>query len=204
MPTPIYRQCRPPSGTEGVLRKVRKMKIPTGSKDFFFRFHWEVLPVKVWQTKKQFILHSTMVDQLHSLCRRRRNACACFPALQEGNPILGSIQKHPRRRSKPTLDPAEIFGLQTAHRPEAVASLVILALHSLWTFRTEYMEGQPDPTPPIDRFREKLSWTLSVLPEEDTAGYWRQVSDKLKDGAITTRRQVYGCRASFCLHGAIG
>ncbi|CAN7945740.1 unnamed protein product [Ixodes hexagonus] len=55
LPVPLYRQCASAPSPSDVFKQLRKLPVPTSSKDFFVRFHVEVLPVKVWLDKKGFL-----------------------------------------------------------------------------------------------------------------------------------------------------
>ncbi|CAN8002305.1 unnamed protein product [Ixodes pacificus] len=52
LPVPLYRQRVNAPNSFDVFKQLRKLPVPTSSKDFFVRFHVEVLPVKVWLDKK--------------------------------------------------------------------------------------------------------------------------------------------------------
>ncbi|CAN8006644.1 unnamed protein product [Ixodes hexagonus] len=54
IPPPLY---RPPDGSLGespVFKRLRKYPVKTSTKDFFVKFHMEVLPVKTWLENKGF------------------------------------------------------------------------------------------------------------------------------------------------------
>lgn len=78
---------------------------------------------------------------------------------------------------------------------EALASLVLLGMHSLWAFRTDLVECTEKVVPPWERFKAKLEWTLSVVPDEELQSCWRTVKSKLRDGEASLIRQVYGRKA---------
>lgn len=189
LPTPLYRRCQHPKGTEGVLKTVRRLKIPTSSKNLFFRFHWETLPVKTWLKRKNFTVPYTAcrdcpeenetILHVFLLCKRAREFWDWFRAFTDCDADLHWTQLQ-------FLD----FGRQ--EDTAAVATLVVLGLHSLWSCRVDREEYRVDAVPPLVRFRQKVMWTLSVLPEDEVDLFWKRISQKLLDGEANCEYQLYG------------
>ncbi|CAN8026492.1 unnamed protein product [Ixodes persulcatus] len=61
IPPPLYRPPQRNSEGSRVFKKLRKYSIKTSIKDFFVKFHVEVLPVKTWLESRVLC---SMVDQL--------------------------------------------------------------------------------------------------------------------------------------------
>ncbi|CAN7938433.1 unnamed protein product, partial [Ixodes hexagonus] len=56
IPPPLYRPLTNLPTDNDVFHRLKRLPVATSSKDFFFKFHTEVLPVKVWQQAKGFFV----------------------------------------------------------------------------------------------------------------------------------------------------
>ncbi|CAN7981163.1 unnamed protein product [Ixodes pacificus] len=53
-PPPLYRVVDRSNVESDVFQRLRRYPVKTSTKNFFARFHFEVLPVKTWRIKKEF------------------------------------------------------------------------------------------------------------------------------------------------------
>ncbi|CAN7977210.1 unnamed protein product [Ixodes persulcatus] len=54
IPPPLYRSFPGSADKSDGFRRLRRYPVRTAVKNFFLRFHFEVLPVKTWLVKKGF------------------------------------------------------------------------------------------------------------------------------------------------------
>ncbi|CAN7996737.1 unnamed protein product, partial [Ixodes pacificus] len=130
LPVPLYRQRVNAPNSSDVFKQLRKLPVPTSSKDFFVRFHVEVLPVKVWLDKKGFFVPWSLncalcgaTETLHHVFVECSNAYLFWAELKclftVEFEIVWNVFKWLCLESE-------------EHSPTVLRVLVVLGLHAIW------------------------------------------------------------------------
>ncbi|CAN7978534.1 unnamed protein product, partial [Ixodes persulcatus] len=161
IPPPLYRPLTNLPTDNDVFHRLKCLPVATSSKDFFFKFHTEVLPVKVWQQAKGFF-----VPWSHNcdLCGKEETLEHVFIFCSNAEIFWAELQsffgldlqiswctlKFLRRHDQRTLtDLTEI--------------IMVLGLHALWRSRIDMTECTLHPKPAWQHFASKLNWTIRTL-----------------------------------------
>lgn len=165
VPPTMYRL--PPQGRlkSDVLRRVRKLPIPTGSKDLFFRFHTGVLPPKARQEERGFFLPA---EPKCTLCGKRETPEHVFVDCNSAFYSWEELQCSFGTRWQLTWMNLEF--LETASEGPLLGDCVhVIGLHSLWRARVDVVDCVPRPRPAWRHFVQKAKWAVAALdgPESD-------------------------------------
>ncbi|CAN7942975.1 unnamed protein product, partial [Ixodes hexagonus] len=162
LPVPLYRQCASAPSPSDVFKQLRRLPVPTSSKDFFVRFHVEVLPVKVWLDKKGFFVPWSLncalcgaTETLHHVFVECSNAYLFWAELK----CLFNVD------FEIDWNVFKFLCVESArHSPIVLRVLVVLGLHAIWRARTAMVERDVNARPTWWYFAKKARWTLSIAP----------------------------------------
>lgn len=165
LPPPLYRQPSGSAPSTNVLRRVRALPVPTGSKDFFFRFHVGVLPVMARQESRGFFLP---YGSGCILCGQKETSEHVFLACNIAHYFWDEIQSFFGTRWEITWSSLRFLNAE-AECPDLRDCVFVLGLHSLWRARTDTVGCSVSPKPAWRHFIQKVNWTTSALegPESD-------------------------------------
>lgn len=166
LPPPLYRQPPAEAAQRGVLRRVMSLPIPTGSKDFYFRFHAGVLPVGSRQEERGFFMpHGAGC----LLCGKRETPEHVFLECNTALYFWDEVQCFLGVRWYIDWSGLRYLEVPTEHTV-LCECVVILGLHSLWRARVDAIGCAPNPRPAWRHFVQKMEWTVSALgaPDSDT------------------------------------
>lgn len=163
-PPPMYRA--PPLGRlkSDVLRRVRKLPVPTGSKDFFFRLHTGVLPTKARQEERGFFLPG---GANCLLCGRRETLEHVFVECNTALHFWGELQCSFNTHWELTW--MNFRFLEAASDCPLLRDCVhVMGLHSLWRARVDAVECAERPRPAWRHFFQKAQWAVAALDGPDS------------------------------------
>lgn len=178
LPPPLYRQ--PPIPND-VLKRVRRLPLPTASKDFFFRLHMGVLPAKARLEDKGFFLHGGAGCLL---CGKRETAEHVLTYYNAAAVFWDELQTAYTGRWD--LAWSDLRHLSAPTENKALRDCVlVLGLHSLWRARVDAVECARNPRPTWRHFTAKAEWTVSVLGASDSD---TELRDSLQKGCQALQR----------------
>lgn len=164
LPPPLYRQ--PPAGVaiSDVLKRVRKLPVPTGTKDFFFRFHTGVLPVKARQEERGFFLPwgSNCL-----LCGGRETPEHVLLECNTASFFWDELQASFGTCWEITWRGLKFLDVDAEHTLLRDCVLIV-GLHALWRARVDVVECAHRPQPAWRHFVQKTEWTVSALEAPDS------------------------------------
>ncbi|CAN7948889.1 unnamed protein product [Ixodes pacificus] len=73
-PVPLYRALYCAGPGQDVLKRVKRMVVPTGTKTFFFKLHSGTLPVKTWLNERGLFVPWGIIA-FYARSQRRSNTC---------------------------------------------------------------------------------------------------------------------------------
>lgn len=159
-PAPLYRQKYSSVTPRDALKRVRKLPLPTGSKDFFVRFHLEVLPVKVWLEGKGFFApFPPNCDVCGEKETIRHVVHECRNALLFWSDLSATFEVN----EEITYENLKFLNFGESSGNEATCVLAVAGLQALWRARTARVEREPKTVSPVLYMKTKLLWTLSLL-----------------------------------------
>lgn len=168
LPEPMYRAICSGGPGRDVLKRVKKMQVPPGTKNFFFKLHTGTLSVKSFQEKKGFYLPWGS----HCLiCKQPETIDHVFLHCWEGVYFWDVLQRTIKKELP--LDPYGIRFLPTAKEVGMPLDLVMLAgLHSIWRSRMAGFHCDPDARPARLYFRETMHKFIEVLKTQASPPEW--------------------------------
>uniref|UniRef100_G3MNG6 Reverse transcriptase zinc-binding domain-containing protein n=1 Tax=Amblyomma maculatum TaxID=34609 RepID=G3MNG6_AMBMU len=141
-PSPLYRSLYSNCMRHDVLKRVRKMPISPSTKTFFFKFHAEVLPVKVWLQKKNIFVCSVSCR----LCDAPETIEHCFIACKDAILFYDVLQRTLKKDF--ILNSHNVrYLITTEHDHEPFDMIFLLGLHSLWKTRMLDRNAEPLVSP---------------------------------------------------------
>lgn len=172
-----YRSINDPQKGRDVLRRVRKLPVPTSSKDFFTKLHCEVLPVKQWLQGKGFFVPWTMNCPF---CVELETLQHVFITCKGAMYFWADLRLHTSVEIDPDWHAIKYLVLRGKEIDDVLAVLVVLGLHSIWRARVDYVECKEEIHPAWWHFQNKLRWTLSVVNRTTTEKVrWRDLEKRI-------------------------
>lgn len=174
LPPPMYRL--PPLGRpkSDVLRRVRKLPIPTGSKDFFFRFHTCILPTKARQEERGFFLPG---GANCLLCGGRETAEHVFMDCNTAFYFWDELQCSFNTRWRITWTNLKFLDA-ASERPLLRDCVHVIGLHSLWRARVDAVECTERPRPAWRHFVQKAQWAIAALDGDEADSELRDALER--------------------------
>lgn len=176
-PEPMYRALYSGGPGSNVLKRVKKMRVPPGTKNFFFKLHTGTLPVKSFQEATGFFLPWGS----HCLiCKQPETIDHVFLHCWEGVYFWDVLQRTIKKELP--LDPHGIRFLPTDNEDGIPCDVVMLTgLHSIWRSRMAGYHCDPDARPARMYFREAMHKFIEVHKMETSAPEWLSRLEPLTD-----------------------
>lgn len=164
LPPPLYRQPPVEAAKRGVLKRIMCLPIPTGTKNFFCRFHFGVLPVGSRQEERGFFLPRGAGC---FLCGRLETAEHVFLECNTARYFWDEVQCFLGVHWDIDWAGLRYLDVPIEHS-ELCECVITLGLHSLWRARVDAVECTPTPKPAWRHFVHKMEWTVSALGAPDS------------------------------------
>lgn len=188
-PTPMYRLFAGRAVDSDVLLRLRRYPVRTAIKNFFTRFHFEVLPVKTWLVKKGFfepwstncVLCPTP-ETLQHVFVYCTNAELFWAELR----AVLRIDLYVGWKSAKFLK----FGEQPDSRAREV--LALLGLYAIWRSRTEHLEVSENAKPAWQHFVDGFKYVSSLVEATEQQGLecWAALGARLNRRTLSVVRQM--------------
>lgn len=181
IPPPMYRS--PPESVEGstVFKKLRKYPVKTCIKDFFVKFHTEVLPVKTWLENKGFLLAGSVNC---ALCPFQETLHHVFLYCTNAE-IFWSELRHALNldEAQPDWGTLKFLRVAAGVNQKCVEVLFLLGMHAIWRSRTDHTLVEEKGKPAWSHFVEGFSYTSNLLEQTCMPGFeqWSVMQARLKN-----------------------
>ncbi|XP_064481691.1 uncharacterized protein LOC135394724 [Ornithodoros turicata] len=188
-PPPLYRQNFTEISPRDVLKRIKYLPIPTSSKDFFVKFHIEVLPAKHWLQGKGFLVpwegRCDMCGETETL---RHVVYECRNAFLFWSDLRTSLQIE----EELPYEALKFLNFKRKEFTEVKSVAVVTGLQALWKARTSRVECDAKPRSPIHFLKIKLMWTLSLIGTRRLREKkrWKDLADTIQQLSPKT----FGCR----------
>ncbi|XP_029824633.2 uncharacterized protein LOC115310409 [Ixodes scapularis] len=146
MPPPMYRQMFPGCEKSDVFKRLSLYPVRPGIKDFFVRFHTEVLPVKTWEEQKGFFLPWGVNCVI---CPVPETLQHTFMYCTNAELFWAQLRAELRINLCPTWYSMKFLDTPEKQQSRCYELLTLIGLHAIWNSRT-------DPT--LVRERGKCAW----------------------------------------------
>lgn len=187
LPVPLYRQRPLTTEAENVFRRLRRLRVPTGTKDFFVKFHCEVLPVKTWLRRKGFFVPwSTNCD----LCGVQEDLFHVFLNCKRARDFWDDFRLSTELDINIDWFSLKFLTFEDCEENDALAALVTTGMHALWRFRTSTVNGENKARTPWSHFLSSMDWMKGVLAAGDASTETGRLQEMVTK--ITTAR-THGC-----------
>ncbi|KAM7302688.1 uncharacterized protein ISCGN_018196 [Ixodes scapularis] len=166
-PPPLYRISAEGVCKSDVFQRLRRNPVKMGSKKFFLRLHWEVLPVKTWLVKKGFFEPwSTNC----ALCPVPETVEHVF--LYCTNAELFWAELRAVLRTDLYMDWKKVKSLEfgSGLKSRAWEVLALLGLHALWNSRNDHLFVVEGAKPAWRHFVEGLMYVDSIIEATQQPG----------------------------------
>lgn len=188
-PPPLYRLNMVETKGKCVFRRLRKMPVARSTKDFFIKFHAEVLPVKGWLENKGFPMPLAPTchacGQYESIRHVFMDCKTAFLFWSDLRVSLGMNYDINWKLLK--------FLHDGECKSEVVDEVVLITgLHALWRARTDVVMCEVRPRAVWWHFREKMLWVCSVVEEK---GQGTERWSALKDIVLRFNASSFGCNS---------
>lgn len=179
-PPPIYRSCVGDIAvSKDVFHRVRRYPVKIAMKNFFVRFHFEVLPVKTWLVKKGFF------EPWSTNC-----ALCPFPETLEHVFLYCTNAElfWAELRAELCIDlyvgweQAKFLKFETCPSVRAWEIITLLGLWALWRSRTDHLHVVEGGKPAWRHFVEGFDYVASLTKEAAQPGLecWEELSTRLQ------------------------
>ncbi|XP_064463656.1 uncharacterized protein LOC135374632 [Ornithodoros turicata] len=162
-PPPLYRRSyneTPGEHGQDVLRRVRRLPIPTSTNDFFVRFHVEVVPVQQWLLGKGFDVPRAGMCLVCGQEETLRHALFdCRSAVLFWSDLRATLELS----IDFSYEELKFLFFPRARFPELVSVVDAAGLHALWKSRTVRVKCDVRALSPVAYLKSKLMWTLSLV-----------------------------------------
>ncbi|XP_042146533.1 uncharacterized protein LOC120849469 [Ixodes scapularis] len=166
----------------GVFQSLR-----TTINNLFLRFHFEVLPVKIWLVKRGFyepwstncVLCLTPKTLQHVFC------CCCFFL------FLCCCRAVLRVDLCVSWKSAKFLKIRTHPDSRAWEVLVLLGLYAIWRFRTEHLGVSEGAKPAWQHFVDGFIYVSSLIEATEQQGLecWATLGTQLQRRTLTALRR---------------
>uniref|UniRef100_A0A4D5RIU9 Putative tick transposon n=1 Tax=Ixodes scapularis TaxID=6945 RepID=A0A4D5RIU9_IXOSC len=168
IPPPMYRP--PPGNSEGssVFKKLRKFPVKTSIKDFFVKFHVEVLPVKTWLERKGFfVAWSTNC----ALCPFPETLQHVFLLCTNAEIFWSELRNAFNISAQLNWENLKYLQVETGENKKCTEVLLLLGLHAIWRSRTDHTLVLEKGKPAWHHFVDNFAYTSSLLEHTEMPGF---------------------------------
>lgn len=165
-PPPLYRQGFEDRAGGDVLKRIRKLPVPTSTKDFFVRFHIEVLPVASWLKIKGFLVPREARCDICGQEETLRHALFdCSSAVLFWSDLRATLDI----QREFSYEELKFLCFRDAAYPELLNTIAVAGLHALWRSRSARVNCDDKVESPVAHLKSNLLWTLSLIGKEKLA-----------------------------------
>lgn len=162
MPPPIYRQMFPQCETSDVFKRLMAYPVRPGTKDFFVRFHTEVLPVKTWEQQKGFFLPWGVNC---ALCPVAETLEHTFLYCTNAELFWAELRAVLRVDLYPTWFDMKFLNAGEHGQSQCVEILTLIGLRAIWNSRTDHTLVRERGRPAWRHFLEEFHYVCSIIKE---------------------------------------
>lgn len=176
-PVPMYRaNLRDTSSS--VFKRLSFYPVQTGTKDFFFKFHTEVLPVKTWLDKKGFFVPWS---KNCALCPYEEDLRHVFFDCTNAQLFWAQLRQTLQVQLYPEWESCKFLEFGNGTNRSCLETLALLGLHAIWRSRTDHLLVAVGGKPAWRHFVDGFQYVSSVLSAREWAGYddWKAFQKRL-------------------------
>lgn len=198
IPPPLYRSVTARSGGSNVFKRLPKYPVKTAVKDFFVKFHMEVLPVKPWLEQKGFLVPwSTNCE----LCPVQESLQHVFLYCTNAELFWAELRVVFEADLYPTWEHLKFLESgRTGHR-ECYDVLMLLGLYAIWRSRMDHTLVSVKGKPAWSHFIEAFTYVSAVTQatEKEEYNHWASLHKRLAEYTQKQKsiKSVMAARCSF-------
>lgn len=187
-PPPLYRLGYTGRKDLDVLNRIKTLPVPTATKDFFVRFHIEVLPAKEWLKGKGFIVPQ---DGKCDVCGQpetlRHILFDCKNALLFWSDLRRSLKVDVHA----SYDALKFLAFTEAKNGQMLSIIAVAGLHAIWRARTARVERDVMAKSPVEYLKMTLMWSLSLIGTGrlDDEHQWQEIAPTIR----SLDARYFGC-----------
>ncbi|KAM7291028.1 hypothetical protein ISCGN_027603 [Ixodes scapularis] len=159
-PPPLYRMSAGGVIKSNVFQRLRRYPVRVGTKNFFVRLHWEVLPVKTWSAKKGFFVPWS---QNCALCPLPETLEHVFLYCTNAELFWAELRAVLRIDMYMTWKKVKFLEFGSGPNSRAWEVLALLGLQALWRSRTDHLHVVEGGKPAWRHFIDGFMYVDSLL-----------------------------------------
>lgn len=177
LPPPFYRPPALTKDAHNVFKRIRKLYIPTSTKDLFVRFHCEVLPVKAWLAKKGFFIPWSLNCDL---CGSEEDLFHVFLSCKRARDFWDEFRLFTGLDINIDWASLKFLVFDGCEDNDTPGAMVAVGLHALWRFRMDITECKPRPQTPWGNFLDKIEWIRTTISASNSDVYQEDIQKLLE------------------------
>ncbi|XP_077527916.1 uncharacterized protein LOC144139456 [Haemaphysalis longicornis] len=182
-PAPLYRSRMDSTLVSDVLKRLPRLPVKVAVKDFFIRFHVEVLPVKPWLANKGFFVPwSTNCD----LCPYAESLQHVFLFCTNAAHFWHEVRSAFGISLYPTWKDVKFLTSEEFRDDKCVEIVLLLGLYAIWRSRTDHVLCLEGAKSAWTHFCDAFAYTSSLLKSADD-----ELSSKWKVMEAQLHRRVH-------------
>ncbi|CAN7948458.1 unnamed protein product [Ixodes hexagonus] len=186
MPPPLYRGVSQSVVKSDVFHRLRRYPVRTAIKNFFRRFHFEVLPVKTWLVKKGFFEPwSTNC----ALCPSPETLEHVFLYCTNAELFWAELRAVLKIDLYMQWKSAKFLHFGDSAESRAWELLALIGLYALWRSRTDHLEVREGSKPAWQHFCDGFMYVSTLLEATEQQGLdcWPIFKARLQKRALKVR-----------------
>ncbi|XP_040067192.1 uncharacterized protein LOC115312745 [Ixodes scapularis] len=179
MPPPMYRQMFPDAERSDVFKRLSVYPIRAGTRDFFVRFHTEVLAVNTWEERKGFYLPWGVNC---AICPVPETLQHTFLYCSNAELFRAQLSAALRIELYPTWHSMKFLVTPDQQHSRCYELLTLIGLHAIWNSRTDHTLVRERGKSAWRHFPDGFKYTSSIIKEtsfEETE-HWERFQSLVK------------------------
>lgn len=160
MPPPLYRDGFSEVENADLFRRLRSYPVRTTTKDFFLRFHTEVLPVKCWESAKGFFLPW---GENCALCPTQETLQHVFLECTNAQLFWAELRSVLHIDMYPSWYTMKFLNYGNLRQSACRSVLTLIGLHAIWNSRTDHVLARVGGKPAWTYFLQGFKYVSSII-----------------------------------------
>lgn len=166
------------------MLRVRKLPLPTDCKNFFIKFHVEVLPVATWRAAKGFPVPNLQCCSCGELETLPHVFVGCKDAVLFWHDLTSTLEVD----LCTSWEGLKFLLTGKDDKAKCRAAIMVISLRALWIAHVTKAENSPKMKPTCVYVKSALQWVCSLIGREklDNEDEWRRIQAIVAEITPTT------------------